>query len=134
MKMVSEYPLPRIDDLFDRQQGGKYFSSLDLMSGYHKIKIKDSDVPKTAFRTPVGHYEFLVLPFGLSNAPATFQSVMNRIFQDLDFVIVYLDDILIFSRTLDEHKHHVKIVLDILRREHLIAKLPKCSFYHTSLL
>ena len=95
------------------------------MSGYHQIKIKDSDVPKTAFRTPVGHYEFLVLPFGLSNAPATFQSVMNRIFQDLDFVIVYLDNILIFNRTLDEHKPHVEIVLDILRREHQIAKLPK---------
>ena len=129
----NKYPLPRIDDLFDRLQGGKYFSSLDLMSGYHQIRIKDSDVPKTAFRTPVGHYEFLVLPFGLSNAPATFQSVMNRIFQNLDFVIVYLDDILIFSRTLDEHKRHVEIVLDILRKEKLIAKLPKCSFFQTSL-
>ena len=129
----NKYPLPRIDDLFDRLQGGKYFSSLDLMSGYHQIKIKDSDVPKTAFRTPVGHYEFLVLPFGLSNAPATFQSVMNRIFEHLDFIIVYLDDILIFSKSLEEHKQHVKIVLDILRKEKLIAKHPKCSFYQTSL-
>ena len=86
-------------------------------------------MPKTAFRTPEGHYEFLVLPFGLSNAPATFQSVMNRVFADLDFVIVYLDDILIFSKSLDEHHRHVRIVLDILRKEKLIAKLPKCFFY-----
>ena len=129
----NRYPLPRIDDLFDRLHGSKYFSSLDLMSGYHQIKIKDSDVPKTAFRTPVGHYEFLVLPFGLSNAPATFQSIMNRIFADLDFVIVYLDDILIFSKTLEEHEEHVKIVLDVLRKEQLIAKLSKCSFFQTSL-
>ena len=125
----NKYPLPRIDDLFDRLHGGQYFTSLDLMSGYHQIKIKDSDVPKTAFRTPEGHYEFLVLPFGLSNAPATFQSVMNRVFADLDFVIVYLDDILIFSKSLDEHHRHVRIVLEILRKEKLIAKLPKCFFY-----
>ena len=89
--------------------------------------------PKTAFRTPVGHYDFLVLPFGLSNAPATFQSIMNRIFADLDFVIVYLDDILIFSRTLEEHEEHVKIVLDVLRKEQLISKLSKRSFFQTSL-
>ncbi len=125
------YPMPRIDDLFDRLQGAKYFSSLDLMSGCHQIKIKETDIPKTAFNTHMGHYEFMVLPFGLTNAPATFQNLMNEVIPPElhDFCLVYLDDILIFSKSKEEHEEHIRKVLDILRKHKLIAKLNKCSFY-----
>ena len=102
------------------------------MSGYHQIRLRDSDVPKTALRIPTRLYEFLVLPFGLTNAPATVQTEMNRLFSHLPHVIVYLDDILIFSRTEAEHHQHVREVLNILRREKLLAKLVKCSFFQTS--
>jgi hypothetical protein len=129
----NRYPLSRIDDLFDRFHGAQYFSKLDLMSGYHQIRLHDTDVPKTVFRTPAGLYEFLVLPFGLTNAPVTFQTQMNRVLGHLPFVLVYLDDILIFSKTEEEHNEHLEIVLDIFRKEKLIAKLTKCSFYQPSL-
>ena len=114
----NKYPLPRIDDLLDRLQGAKYFSSLDLMSGYHQIRIDDSDVPKTAFRTPQGLFEFKVLSFGLTNAPATFQGVMNHIFSKLlnRCVIVYLDDILVFSKSAEEHEQHLREVFDVLKK------------------
>ena len=125
----NRYPLPRIDDLFDKLQGAKYFTSLDLAQGYHQIRIPDEDVPKTAFRTPLGHFQFKVLSFGLTNAPATFQAAMNKVFQHLGkFCLVYLDDILIFSKTEEEHLDHLKQVLDLLRANKYYAKISKCHF------
>src|ERR1041384_8448933 len=117
----NKYPLPRIEELTDRLAGAKYFSKLDLYSGYHQIRIKQEDIPKTAFRTRYGHYEFLVLPFRFNNAPATFMTLMNDIFhQYLDkFVVIYLDDILVYSKTREDHLKHLKIVLDTLRKHRL---------------
>ena len=125
------YPLPRIDDLLDKLQGAVCFTSLDLLSAYHQIRLQDDDVPKTAFRVPFGHYEFKVLPFGLTNAPATFQRMMNKVFHDFiaeGFVVVYLDDVLIFSKTEEEHQEHLRRVFARLREEKLFVKLKKCSF------
>ena len=127
----NSYPLPRVDELFDRLQGAKYFSKIDFRSGYHQIRIDPEDVPKTAFRTRYGHFEFLVLPFGLTNAPATFMHLMHQTFRKFldEFVIVFLDDILIFSKTLEEHERHVRQVLEVLRKEKLYAKESKCEFF-----
>jgi hypothetical protein len=126
----NRYPLPLIQELFDQLHGAKWFSKLDLRSGYHQVRIHPEDVPKTAFRTRYGHYEFLVLPFGLTNAPATFMQLMQSIFAPyLDsFVIVFLDDILIFSKTKEEHEQHLRVVLELLRKNQLYAKLSKCEF------
>ena len=123
-------PLPRIDDLLSQMNGATVFSSLDLAQGYHQIRIADEDVPKTGFTTPFGHYQFKVMCFGLSNAPGTFQKVMNRIFnkQLHKYVVIYLDDILIFSKTPEEHVQHLREVLSILRANKLYAKLSKCDF------
>src|SRR6266511_2123677 len=127
----NRYPLPRIDELIDRLVGAKYFTKIDLYSGYHQIRIKEADISKTAFRTRYGHYEFLVLPFGLTNAPATFMTLMNDVFREFldDFVIVYLDDILIYSKTREEHLQHLHHVLQTLRKHHLYAKFSKCEIF-----
>ena len=131
----NRYPLPNIADLLDKFTGATVFSSLDLASGYHQIRISDEDVPKTAFTTPFGHYEFRMLSFGLTNAPSTFQAVMNEKFGHLHtFCVVYLDDILIFSKTPEEHLKHLDIVLQILEREGMFAKLKKCDFNKPELL
>jgi hypothetical protein len=130
------YPLPRIDDLIDRLHGAQCFTSLDLLSGYHQVRLKEEDIPKTAFRVPFGHYEFLVLPFGLTNAPATFQRLMNDVFHDFiaeGFVIVYLDDVLIFSKNEEEHKSHMHRVFTRLREHQLYAKRKKCTFFQPEL-
>ncbi|GJP84719.1 hypothetical protein CLOP_g14779, partial [Closterium sp. NIES-67] len=106
----NRYPLPRVEELFDQLGEAKIFSKLGLRSGYHQVRVADEDIEKNAFRTRYGHFEFLVLPFGLTNAPATFMCMMNDIFRDfLDrFVIVFIDDILIYGKSLDEHVHHIR--------------------------
>ncbi|KAA0051719.1 pol protein [Cucumis melo var. makuwa] len=125
------YPLPRIDDLFDQLQGATVFSKIDLRSGYHQLRFRDSDIPKTAFRLRYGHYEFIVMSFGLTNAPAVFMDLMNRVFKDFldSFVIVFIDDILIYSKTEAEHEEHLHQVLETLRANKLYAKFSKCEFW-----
>ena len=127
----NKYPLPRIDELFDQLQGSRVYSKIDLRSGYHQLRVQESDVPKIAFRTRYGHYEFLVMPFGLTNAPSAFMDLMNRVFQPyLDrFVIVFIDDILVYSGSSEEHSEHLRIVLQNLRERQLYAKLSKCQFW-----
>jgi hypothetical protein len=127
----NKYPLPRIDVLFDQLVGAKVFSKIDLRSGYHQIKIRASDIPKTAFSTRYGLYEFLVMSFGLTNAPAYFMYLMNSVFMpELDkFVVVFIDDILVYSKNEEEHAGHLHVVLQRLREHHLYAKLSKCDFW-----
>ena len=127
----NKYPLPRIDDLFDQLRGAKVFSKIDLRSGYHQLRVKESDILKTAFRSRYGHFEFVVMPFGLTNAPAAFMDLMNRVFRPyLDrFVIVFIDDILVYSKSEKQHVRHLRLVLETLRREQLYAKFSKCEFW-----
>ncbi|KAA0065652.1 ty3-gypsy retrotransposon protein [Cucumis melo var. makuwa] len=127
----NRYPLPRIDDLFDQLQGATVFSKIDLRSGYHQLRIRDGDIPKTAFRSRYGHYEFVVMSFGLTNAPAVFMDLMNRVFKDFldSFIIVFIDDILIYSKTEAEHEEHLHQVLETLRANKLYAKFSKCEFW-----
>ncbi|GJT63919.1 putative reverse transcriptase domain-containing protein [Tanacetum coccineum] len=127
----NRYPLPRIDYLIDQLQGACYFSKIDLTSGYHQLRVHEDDIPKTAFRTRYGHFEFTVMPFGLTNAPAVFMDLMNRVCKlYLDkFFIVFIDDILIYSKTKEEHEAHLKLVLELMRREKLYAKFSKCEFW-----
>ncbi|WVZ89549.1 hypothetical protein U9M48_035933 [Paspalum notatum var. saurae] len=127
----NKYPLPRIDDLFDQLQGACVFSKIDLRSGYHQLKIHPSDIPKTAFTTKYGLYEYTVMSFGLTNAPAYFMQLMNSVFMDyLDkFVVVFIDDILIYSKTEAEHEEHLRLVLQRLREHQLYAKFSKCEFW-----
>ena len=127
-----KYPLPRIDDLVDKLFEATVFSSLDLQSGYHQIRIAEQDVHKTAFITPQGLFEYHVMPFGLCNAPSAFQRQMNNMLGHLPFAAVYLDDILIFSRSEEEHIAHIRAVLSILKENTFYAKLSKCSFFQTS--
>jgi hypothetical protein len=127
----NKYPLPRIDILFDQLAGAKVFSKIDLYSGYHQIKIKPSDVPKTAFSTRYRLYEYLVMPFGLTNAPAYFMYLMNAVFMpELDkFVVVFIDDILIYSKTEEDHADDLRVILQCLRDHCLYAKFYKCEFW-----
>ena len=127
----NQYPFPRINELFDQLQGSQVYSKIDLRSGYHQLRVQESDVPKTAFRTRYGHYEFLVMPFGLTNAPTACMDLMNRVFQPyLDrFDIVFIDDILVYLGSPEEHAEHLRTVLQILRERQLYAKFSKCQFW-----
>ncbi|GJW91007.1 putative reverse transcriptase domain-containing protein [Tanacetum coccineum] len=129
--MKNRYPLPRIDDLFDQLQGSRVYSKIDLRSGYHQLRVREEDIPNTAFRTRYGHYEFQVMPFGFTNAPAVFMDFMNRVCKPyLDrFVIVFIDDILIYSKSRKEHEGHLKLILRLLKKEELYAKFSKCEFW-----
>jgi hypothetical protein len=127
----NKYPLPRIQELFDQVHGAGVFSKIDPRSGYHQIKIKPEDVPKTAFVSRYGHHKYLVVPFGLTNAPAIFMNLMNKIFIPyLDkFVIAFIDDILIYSKNKEDHAKHLRTALQVLREHHLYAKFSKCEFW-----
>jgi hypothetical protein len=127
----NKYPLPRIDDLFDQLRGACVFSKIDLRSGYHQLKVRECDIPKTAFVLRYGLYEFTVMSFGLTNAPAYFMYMMNKVFMEyLDkFVVVFIDDILVYSRNEEEHEGHLRLVLQKLRDHKLYAKLGKCEFW-----
>ncbi|GJU15817.1 putative reverse transcriptase domain-containing protein [Tanacetum coccineum] len=131
LTVKNRYPLPRIDDLFDQLQGSSIYSKIDLRSGYHQLRVREEDIPKTAFRTRYGHYEFQVMSFGLTNAPAVFMDLMNRVCKPyLDkFVIVFIDDILIYSKSKKEHEEHLRQILKLLKKEELYAKFSKCEFW-----
>jgi hypothetical protein len=129
----NKYPLPRIEDIFDQMKGASIFSKIDLRSGYHQLKIQESDIPKTAFHTRYGLYEYTVMSFGLTNTSAYFMYLMNKVFMEyLDkFVVVFIDDILIFSKMKEEHEKHLRMVLEKLRSNQLYAKFSKCEFWLT---
>ncbi|GKA17128.1 putative reverse transcriptase domain-containing protein [Tanacetum coccineum] len=131
LTVKNRYPLPRIDDLFDQLQGSRFYSKIDLRSGYHQLRVCEEDIPKTAFRTRYGHNEFQVMLFGLTNAPAVFIDLMNRVCKPyLDkFVIVFIDDILIYSKSKQEHGEHLKLILELLKKEELYAKFSKYEFW-----
>ncbi|GJR24544.1 putative reverse transcriptase domain-containing protein [Tanacetum coccineum] len=131
LTVKNRYPLLRIDDLFDQLQGSSVYSKIDLRSGYHQLRVCEEDIPKTAFKTRYGHYEFQVMPFGLTNAPVVFMDLMNQVCKPyLDkFVIVFIDDILIYSKSKQEHEKHLKLILELLKKEQLYAKFSKCEFW-----
>jgi hypothetical protein len=129
--MKNKYPLPRIEDLFDQMRGVRVFSKIDLRSGYHQMKIRPSDIPKTTFSTRYGLYGFTVMSFRLTNALAYFMNLMNKVFMEyLDrFVVVFIDDILIYSKNESDHEEHLRLVLQKLRDNQLYAKYSKCEFW-----
>ena len=129
----NRYPLPRIDDLFDQLRGARVYSKIDLRIDYHQLSVRETDIPKTTFRTRYGHFEFTVMPFGLMNVPAAFMDLMHRVFQPyLDqFVVVFVDDILIYSQSEGEHEYHLRVVLQLLRDHQLYAKFNKYEFWLT---
>jgi hypothetical protein len=132
----NKYPLPQIEDLFDQMKGANSFSKIDLRSGYHQLKIRELDIPKTAFYTRYGLYEYTVMSFGLTNAATYFMYLMNKVFMlNLDkFIVVFSDDILVFSKTEEEHEVHLRLVLEKLRKHQLYAKFSKCKFWITKSL
>jgi hypothetical protein len=127
----NKYQLPRIEALFDQMRGARVFSKIDLRSGYHQMKIRPSDIPKTAFSTRYGLYEFTVMSFGLTNAPAYFMNLMNKVFMEylVRFVVVFVDDILIYSKSDSDHEGHLRLVLQKLQDNQLYAKFSKCEFW-----
>ena len=129
----NRYPLPRIDDLFDQFRGARVYSKVDLRIGYHQLRVRERDIPKTALRTRYGNFEFTVMPFSLTNGPTAFMDLMHRVFQPyLDqFVVVFVDNILIYSQSEWEHEYHLRIVLQLLRDRQLYAKFSKCEFWLT---
>ncbi|GKD37050.1 putative reverse transcriptase domain-containing protein, partial [Tanacetum coccineum] len=131
LTVKNQYPLPRINDSFDQLQGSRVYSEIDLRSGYHQLRVPDEDIPKMAFRTRYGHYEFQVIPFGLTNASAVFMDLMNQVCRPyLDkFVIVFIDDILIYSKTKEEHDAYLRLILELLKKEELYTKFSKCDFW-----
>nr|GFA53806.1 putative reverse transcriptase domain-containing protein [Tanacetum cinerariifolium] len=135
LTVKNHYPLPRIDDLFDQLQGSSVYSKINLRTGYHQLRIREEDIPITAFRTWYGHYEFRVMPFGLTNAPAVFMDLMNRVCNPYidKFVIIFIDDILIYSKDKEEHKEYLKTILELLKREQLYIKFSKCDFWLESI-
>lgn len=132
--MKDRFPIPTVDELLDELGKAKFFTKLDLRLGYHQIRVVPTDTYKTAFRTCDGHYEFLVLPFGLTNAPSTFQSAMNDLLRPYlrNFVLVFFDDILIYSPSYEDHLHHLKLILDLLVTNKFFAKFSKCEFAVTT--
>jgi len=124
------FPIPTMDELLDELDGSTIFSKIDLRAGYHQIRIASEDIEKTAFRTHLGHYEFSVMPFGLTNAPSTFQATMNDLFQDLlrKYVIVFFDEILIYSKSRESHLQQVEAVLELLQKNSFYIRASKCSF------
>ncbi|GJU37833.1 putative reverse transcriptase domain-containing protein [Tanacetum coccineum] len=122
LTVKNQYPLPRIDDLFDQLQGSRVYSKIDLRFGYHQLRVREEDIPKTAFRTRYGHYEFQVMPFGFTNAPAVFMDLMNQVCKPyLDkFIIVFIDDILIYSKSRKEHEEHLKLILRLLKKRNCV--------------
>ncbi|GJR51202.1 putative reverse transcriptase domain-containing protein [Tanacetum coccineum] len=131
LTVKNRYPLPRIDDLFNQLQGSSVYSKIDLRSGYHQLIVREEDIPKTAFRTRYGHYEFQVMPFGLTSMPTVFMDLMNPVCKPyLDkFIIVFIDDILIYSKRKQEHEEHLKLILELLKKEELYAKFSKREFW-----
>src|SRR3954469_22585933 len=127
----NKYPLPVINDLFDQLEGACVFSKIDLRSGYHQVKIREKDIPKTAFTTRYGLYEYTVMSFGLTNAASYFMNMMNKVFMEfLDkFVVVFIDDILVYSKSKEEHEGHLRLILEKLREHKLYAKFSKCEFW-----
>jgi hypothetical protein len=132
----NKYPLPRIQYLFDQLRGARVFSKIDLRSGYHQLRIRSLDIPKTTFITKYGLYEYTVMSFGLTNAPAFFMYLMNSVFMDYlnKFIVVFIDDILIYSQNEEEHGEHLKMVLQRLRVHQLYAKLSKYEFWISEVL
>nr|GEY72866.1 retrotransposon protein, putative, Ty3-gypsy subclass [Tanacetum cinerariifolium] len=135
LTVKNRYPLLRINDLFDQLQGSSVYSKIDLRSGYHRIRVHDEDIQKTEFRTRYGHYKFQVMPFGLTNAPTIFMDLMNRVCKPYSykFMIIFIDDILIYSKSKEEHEEHLKLILELLKKEELYAKFLKCDFWLSKL-